>query len=261
MLWLWEEDGGPAAPQRIVPDGHCELILNWCEPLEYFNGTRRERQSRCFFAGQIERPLLLRSTGRSRMLGVDFLPNGAAALLGASMGDLRGRFTAVDDLSPELGRRLHRVLEARDPFAAVEEALLPGGEPQGARDLMVEAALERISQPAGALDVRGLARDFGMSARHLERRFSAAVGLSPKVYSRILRFNRVFRYLENPRRNWAQTAAECGYYDQAYLIRECQALAGTTPRILLAEDGDLARQFYRRFGVSHSYNPQDARLG
>jgi len=50
------------------------------------------------------------------------------------------------------------------------------------------------------------------------------------------------------------TAIACGYYDQAHLNRDCKSLSGNSPAILLAEDADLARHFYDRFGMSHSSN-------
>lgn len=55
------------------------------------------------------------------------------------------------------------------------------------------------------------------------------------------------------------TAISCGYYGQAHLIRDCKSLSGITPAILLAEDVDLARYFYRRFGMSHSSNTSGRR--
>jgi hypothetical protein len=64
----------------------------------------------------------------------------------------------------------------------------------------------------------------------------------------------VFRALGEPSRDWVETAFACGYYDQAHLIRDCKSLSGTTPAVLLGEDGDLARHFYQRFGMSHSSN-------
>jgi AraC-like DNA-binding protein len=175
------------------------------------------------------------------------------------MRELSGRFTPLDELSSALSRRLSSALEAPDPIAAVEEALLPtNGNREPGCDHVVIEALRRLSAAPDSFRVEAVARELGVSARQLERRFSAAVGLSPKVFSRIRRFNRIFRYLEIPHPNWAQTAAECGYYDQAHLIHDCRSLAGTTPRVLLAEDGDLARHFYGKSGVSPLYNRPSA---
>src|SRR4051812_31396151 len=95
-FWTLDHDERDAAPpQRVVPDGHPELILNFDEPFEHLDSGRWHRQPRYFFAGQIRGPLLLRASRRACILGVRFTPNGAAALLDAPMHELSGRFTPV----------------------------------------------------------------------------------------------------------------------------------------------------------------------
>jgi methylphosphotriester-DNA--protein-cysteine methyltransferase len=154
------------------------------------------------------------------MLGIGFHPDGAARLFGPCMPELSGKFTSVEDISTSLARKLTPALESPDPIAMVEAALLSALGSHDRSDLLVT---------------------------------EAAVGLSPKLFSRLQRFNHVFRVLETSVSNWAQTAAACGYYDQAHLIRDCKRFSGTTPAKLLAGDGDLARYFYcPEAGMSHS---------
>src|SRR5689334_14198786 len=98
-FWTLEHEGADAAPQRVVPDGHAELILNLGRPFESFDAGHWRGQPRYFFAGQIERPLLLRAAGPARIIGIRFHPHGAARVFGPPMQDLAGRFTCVDDLS------------------------------------------------------------------------------------------------------------------------------------------------------------------
>ncbi len=257
-FWILEHDGQEAAPQRVVPDGQSELILNWGQPFEAFQSGQWQGQPRCFLAGQIDGPLLLRPDGPAKMLGIGFHPHGAATVFPQPMHELSGRFTPVEDLSQSLSRDLHRALESPEPLAAVESALLSArttsrGTCRDA-DLLVAEAVRRITLHHGASDLAALARELGLSIRQLERRFLAAVGLSPKLFCRIQRFNNVFHKLGQPSCNWVETAIACGYYDQAHLIRDCKDLSGNTPRSLLGEDADLARHFYLRFGVSHSSN-------
>jgi AraC-like DNA-binding protein len=250
-FWILEHDGEEATPQRVVPDGHSELILNWGRPFEMFQRDRWIGQPRHFLAGQIDQPLLLRPKGPAKMLGIGFHPHGAARLFAPSMRELSGRFTPIEDLSPALARDLDRSLNSPDPLAAVEATLLGCTHPG---DPLVAEAVRRIALAKGASGLAGLARDLGLSIRQLERRFRDAVGLPPKVFCRIERFNNVFRVLGQGAWNWVETAMECGYYDQAHLIRDCKDIAGATPASLLAADTDLAFHFYQRFGMSHSYN-------
>src|SRR5437764_336511 len=110
-FWLLEDDGQSTTPQRVVPDGRSELILNWNQPFESFDAGQWHSQPRCFFAGQIDSPLMLRSRLPAKTLGIRFHPYGAAAVLAGPMHELRGRFTPVEDLSPALSRHLHRALD------------------------------------------------------------------------------------------------------------------------------------------------------
>jgi AraC-like DNA-binding protein len=253
-FWILEHDGQDAAPQRVVPDGQSEMILNWGRPFEAFHLGQWQGQPRCFLAGQIDGPLLLRPDGPAKMLGIGFLPHGVRNVLPQPMHELSGRFTPVEDLSRSLSSNLNRALESADPIAAVEAALLSALKNSRDADLLVAEAVRRIILHKGATDLAALARELGLSIRQLERRFLAAVGLPPKLFCRIQRFNNVFQVLGQPSRNWVETAIACGYYDQAHLIRDCKDLSGSTPQSLLGEDADLARHFYLRFGMSHSSN-------
>jgi len=255
-FWLLEQDAAERSPQRVVPDGRCELILNWGQPFESFGDGGWRRQPDCFLAGQIEGPLLLRPSGPAKMLGVRFHPDGAARWFGGCMHELAGRFTPVDDLSPALAHRIGHSLDHSDPVASVEGAF--ASCTARAPDVLVAEAVRRIVHAKGASDLAALARELGLSTRQFERRFQAATGLPPKLFCLIQRFSGVFRALEDGSRNWAEVAIRCGYYDQAHLIRDCKRLSGHTPAILLAEDADLARHFCRRSAMSHSSNTRRA---
>lgn len=251
-VWILEHDGESRAPQRVVPDGHSELILNWGQPFEASEAGEWRAQPRCFLAGQIAGPLFLRPAGPAKMLGIGFHAHGAANLFKQPMQELSGQFTPVEDLSLALSRNLNRALEAPDPIRAIEAALLSAANHRP--DLLIAEAVRRIDRANGALDLACLARDLGLSIRQLERRFLTAIGLAPKIYCRIQRFKKVFGVIGQPAHNWVETAVACGYYDQAHLIRDYKEFSGTTPAALLSKDADLARHFYLRFGMSQSSN-------
>jgi AraC-like DNA-binding protein len=92
----------------------------------------------------------------------------------------------------------------------------------------------------------------GISSRQLERRFKSRVGLLPKLFCRMQRFQRVFQEIDEDRPNWVEAAMSCGYYDQAHLIRDFRDFSGKTPDILMA-GSDLARHFVSNPGVSDFY--------
>jgi AraC-like DNA-binding protein len=252
--WFLQHDGAEAgAIQRVVPDGTPELIFNLGQPFDGFSNGQWRTQPTCFLAGQITGPLLLRPNGPAKILGVRFLPQGAGRMLGSPMSETTGCIVPVQDLSPVLARNLDRALESAsvaDQMASIETAIQQYARINGKDDPLVNEAVRQIAVDRGTLDLDSLARDLGLSLRQLERRFLSVVGLSPKLFCRMRRFQSVFQAIEHNCAKWADAAITCGYYDQAHLIRDFHEFSGEAPAALLS-GVDLARHFLRQAPMSH----------
>jgi AraC-like DNA-binding protein len=235
--WLLE-DAVPGTIQRVVPDGRPELIVNLGLPFESLRNGQWQAQPQCFFAGQLTGPLVLRATAASRVLGIRFHPGGAGQLLGMPMQELTNQVIAAGDLG------LHS-LAGDASLPKIERTLLE--LERGSADALVDEATRLLGLSP---DVGAAAALLGVSPRQLERRFKTRVGMSPKHFARIRRFQRVFRAIEDGG-GWVDVAAACGYYDQAHLIRDFRAFAGEAPSHLLAGD-DLARHFLSHFSKTRS---------
>jgi transcriptional regulator GlxA family with amidase domain len=112
----------------------------------------------------------------------------------------------------------------------------------------------KIVECRGLVSVDQLAHEAGISARQLERRFLNEVGVGPKLLSRIIRFQQVFRAVESCEVAWAPVAVECGYYDQAHLIRDFNQFAHQTPAVLFSQQSSLTESFTRKSRKSDFYN-------
>jgi transcriptional regulator GlxA family with amidase domain len=99
-----------------------------------------------------------------------------------------------------------------------------------------------------------LASEAGISTRQLRRRFLMEVGVGPKLLCRLLRFQQVFRAVDQNVAEWAGIAFECGYYDQAHLINDFRQFAQQTPAVLLANSSGLTEAFTRKNRVSDFSN-------
>src|SRR5262249_34716066 len=99
----------------------------------------------------------------------------------------------------------------------------------------VEHAWSELMRSHGTVSVSRLVEDTGWSRRHLSARFREHVGVTPKGFGRILRFQRAARELVRPDgASLAEIALDCGYYDQAHLNRDFREFAGRTPTELMA---------------------------
>lgn len=258
---FWTLDGeGPApgaSPERILPDGCVELILNFGQRfLQHANG-RSTLQPRHFLVGQMTGPILISPTGRVELLGIRFHPGGTSPFLRLPMSEVTDQVTELGALSSELERALlsfsQDLPSLGEKIGAVESALL--ARLAGClHDSPARRLAAQVVESAGLISVDVLAANAGLSSRQLERRFLREVGVGPKLLSRILRFQQVFRAVERLDAAWASIALECGYYDQAHLIRDFHQFAQQTPSVLFAEQSALSESFTRKTRTSHFSN-------
>jgi AraC-like DNA-binding protein len=231
-FWLLSDDGAPASPpEAILPDGCMELLVQLREPMRRAGEARA--QPRVFLCGQITAPLLLEAAGAVRTFGVRFRPGGARPFFEGDLSDLTDHDTPLADLwgsrAGEMEERLHAAPGMGSMVASAERLLL-SRLPEGRRDGRVDSAVRLVMGTRGRARLEGLAGAAALSGRQLERRFRAAVGLSPKKLSRIVRFQRLVRLARRPGAfAWAEAAARCGYFDQAHLIRDVRAFSGAAP--------------------------------
>ena len=87
--------------------------------------------------------------------------------------------------------------------------------------------------------VKEVSRRTGMSQRRFIQHFREAVGLTPKLFCRILRYQEVIRLVGSEKRvEWAEVALRCGYFGQAHFVHDFRAFSGTTPTNYLAHGGE-----------------------
>ena len=238
-IWLFRDGPRPHALERILPTGTAELIVNLKE------GRTRlydpEPPHRCIatagtiLSGVQSRYRIIDTAEQEYVAGVAFRPGGTAAFVGApgyEIGD------AVTPLASLWGRR---------PIADLREQLLESDHPDAQLD-MIERALSERLRPAGvhpaitfalaAFDqapltatIGSVTDAIGMSAKRFIERFKSEVGVSPKRFCRIRRFQRALARAHGGHPvDWPQVALESGYYDQAHFIHEFRSFSGLTPR-------------------------------
>ncbi|MEV6441938.1 AraC family transcriptional regulator [Amycolatopsis sp. NPDC051716] len=161
---------------------------------------------------------------RTTLVGVRFRP-GAAPPLPVPLGDLVDQHVDLAD-----GRLAEAVATAGSPERALE--VVQARLPVQAVDPLVNEAVRRL-MPWHPVDIDTLAGDLALSPSQLRRRCLRAVGVSPKVLQRTLRFQGFLALAQAGAGSPAGLAADAGYADQAHLNRECRRLTGLTPRALL----------------------------
>jgi AraC-like DNA-binding protein len=193
------------------------------------------------FAGGVSLgPAVSRHEGRTNTMQVDLSPLGTAAVLGVPGAALAGDVVAFEDLvGDRVARELLERLAEADGWPA-RFALLEAWIARRVGDAApprpdVAWAVRRLDATGGRLPIEELRRELRCSRRHLSSRFREAVGVGPKAYARLVRFDRAQHLLRDGTTELIAVAAACGYSDQAHLTREVRALAGVTPTVLRSD--------------------------
>lgn len=259
-FWTLESDASSerAEPERLLPDGCVELILNFGERFrEHKDDGRQEHQPRHLLVGQMTQPVLITPTGSVELLGIRFHPGGTFPFFRIPMKELTNQVVDLEALANEFQRELLRSVETSPTLplrVAAVERLLAERAGRCQRHSRVMDLATRIVQTGGRVSVDQLAVAAGVSSRQLERSFLLEVGVGPKLLCRILRFQQIFRAVERNDEGWAAVAADCGYYDQAHLIRDFREFARQTPAVLFEESSTLTVAFTRKNRMSDFSN-------
>jgi AraC-like DNA-binding protein len=237
--YFWLFAGGQAPrKERIVPSGTLELVFNLrCDEIRIQDREQTD-QPRCFSGAVLSGPysslFVVDAMQHESMLGVHFKPGGAFPFLGALASELTDAHANLTDLwgrsGADLRERLCGVSTHRERFRILEKVLTD--HLRGARNghLAVARALNGFGPYGIGASVREVARDVGICQRRFSKVFADQVGLTPKVFCRILRFQRVrtlASQCEKP--DWVRIASACGYFDQSHLINDFREFSGSSP--------------------------------
>lgn len=205
VFCLWEQRVVADRIQRVLPDGHADLLIHDSGLLEVVG-----------LSDEVALPHLPAGT---QLRGVRLRPEAVASVLRIDAASLRNRTVTADDV---LGSRRARSLS--DPHAL--DSWLRSVRPDG----LATAAVRLLTSHS----VSGTADQLGLSARQLQRVMATTTGLTPKAFQRVARLQRFLRDAECGA-SLATAAAVAGYADQSHLTREVRALSGLTPAQLLTE--------------------------
>jgi AraC-like DNA-binding protein len=225
--------------QTALPTGSVDLTFNLASDDLWVFADAADRVGMKFDGavvhGAQSRYFVLDARRDIHVVGVHFRPGGGAALLGVGAQELTDRHVALSDIWGARAHTLRRqLLAAPTPaarFDVVELEFRIRLQSQRTRvHPAISFALRGMQTAPTDSRIAELQSTTGYSSRHFTTLFTNAVGLTPKLYSRVNRLRSVVeRVARGGEVAWADLASEYGYYDQSHLTRDFREFSGVTP--------------------------------
>ena len=235
--------GFDAGTHAGLPSASLTMIVSFDDQLDVENGhVKGHRDSYWAMIGGLHsRPATVHHLGRQHGMQLALTPRGSAALFGIPARELAQRTEHLEAVAPafaaELVDRISSAVTWRTRWAILDEIFLRVLSLERELPDELERAWSLLTERHGTATVHELADRAGWSRRHFTKKFSEHYGLSPKMMSRVLRFERAQKMLRLPTRpSLGSIAAACGYADQAHMTRDWVEFAGAAPTLWLADE-------------------------
>ena len=244
-FWQVQSNGNPSevsAPQYCLATGLVELIVHTTPPFTHTGSIagRTVHFPEAFIGGMHVEPVLFQMRGNTGMFGISCKPEAFVTLFDLPVGELVDDYAELRDFFGKYINDLveqiqtapsseHRVQIAVDFFR--QRAAM-----QARRDrLYFSEAMHYIRMESGQQSVDDICGKVFVGKRQLQRIFQENIGISPKLYGRIVRFKGAYDYVQrHPRTTWTEISHHFGYSDQSHFIRDFREFTGENPGAFLS---------------------------
>ncbi|WP_348655432.1 AraC family transcriptional regulator [uncultured Roseivirga sp.] len=238
ILCYWQMKGdideAVGINSRYLPKGQNLLIFNYGRDIEYMEATKfMYLNPRVIIVPAFATSRIINQKGKIDLFGISFIGDGLYKLMRLPMTKL------VNHLTENLRQKyenLHSELDGLDfpQKAIVAEKFLTDNINQNLNSPPLQQAIKAIHQAKGKITIGDIAKKVYVSERQLQRLFKTRIGISPKVYCKIIRVNNYIDFIlsKDESVNWMELVVEYDYHDQPHLINEVKSIAKLSPKKL-----------------------------
>jgi AraC-like DNA-binding protein len=249
--YTYESEETAPFTDTVFPSGCIEVIFNLGE------GAWQVAADNVFLNnpavelwGQIVDPLRVRSIGKHRMLGIRFFPHAATFFLNENIDLFNNQVVDFRDVTDASTKSLHQRLLNTTSWSKclqlVEDFLmkrLGKSKNHPTRVVMLNSIMNDLNADNFFDNISNVASRYGISSRYLQKLFVNYTGLTPKLFTKINRFQESLRLINIGDISLTSIAYECGYFDQSHFIREFKAFTGYTPSEYASHQSPITSAF------------------
>ncbi len=227
----------PLPPEQLAPDSYIKLALIPEGEPHYFDGQGEPMDWHDGVAGHVppRKGIVATSNGPVRCLMVNFYPSAFHRLFGGPVDRFNGRMVPPEQVlgtaAATLYENVRATIHAQSTIDVVKNFLIDLVARKAPAPPSSIARLEHyIRERKGKVLVNELSELAGLSERQLQRRFKEEIGLSPKAFCSVVRFNHVYSEMKRIGKLDLDVAISCGYFDESHMMKDLSYFLGKAPK-------------------------------
>jgi len=233
---------------RFLPDGNTEIIIDFDDgPQHIYDNQTLEEIQACHhvWASGVRTEFISIPSGKHAAMFVVYFKKGMAyPFFPLPMNEMADRVVDADLLwrseFAHLREHLLEVGEISLKFEVAESFLLRHFQSGFTLNPAVEYALAEIIRRPDQINLARMNQNIGYSQKHFISMFKRQVGIAPKAYLKIIRFQKAISEIEERKQvNWTAISQDCGFYDQAHFINDFKFFSGFTPEEYVRRKNDI----------------------
>lgn len=259
--WTMDNEGSNSlvTAENVVADIGIELFFNFGAAYRRSDPAAAESElevAGSHIVGLRTRAIIVTQSGQIHIFGVRFRPWGLARLGRFPLREITHGICGIEALfgrrAAEIEERLFACRDDRERVRLIDSILLPMTAQTDAPPGIAARLAGTIAATNGQVPIARLCEMAGVGYKRLERAFLREVGVPPKLYARLMRFQSSAAYLASLARS-APTLPD-GYSDQSHFIREFKRFAGESPERFFTRQQQISSYLLERERASKSYN-------
>ena len=251
FFWFYEGETGVILKDRTFPDGSIEIVFNLGTTVQRStNAGGYSVNPEVEVMGQIIHPYSVKCQGLNKFLGVRFFPHTFSCFSKIPHDAFVDQAVEARELLGNEFRNVAREIQDAerpiDKLPLLEQFFLKKLSSLHINEKkysILAFSVKHINQNVNARPLDEIMSRTGVNARYLQRLFLQNVGISPKCFIKIDRFQRSLQLLRDPSSNLTEIALECGYFDQAHFNHDFKSFTGMTPSAYLNDDFPINKYF------------------